>query len=600
MAQQNWWEAAPVVQQTQQQAPSSSTPNWWDSAPLAEESPLQMPSNPPPPSPGMQKALEEADRRVQEASIYNPMAWLRAAPEALGGTLLNAAQGATFNFADEGLAGLKALARSQLEGKSLGQAYDESLNEIRGFEQGFNEQNPGASALAQFSGGLGTVGVNILGSAVKGAQAVKNSSGFLNGLFNLSKNVAKGSALGGAYAGLAGFGSGEGGSDQRLENAIDYAETGAKVGGAFPVGGTILRGAGKAIVPAVDEAIQSTAQLAQKYNIPLGLDQIAGSKTRQFLTSTTGRIPFSGGSKLAETQQKAFNREVLKTIGADGAEKVSEEVVDSAVKNIGQKFDDVLGGKTITLSPEHIQKFKGIADEASMALAADKQKSVQAAINKVLDNVDEAGQISGEKINDVRSSLSKIAKNADPGIKQYINDIVDQVVDISTEGNPAARELLNTARYQWKNLRTLEPLLAKSFDGNIKPALLKNAVINKFGGLNLARGNAGELGDLAKVGDLLKSKIGDTGTAERLASYSALSGGGLAALSAFNPALALKVAGGIGTSAAYQAYNRAQPLVNAAIRGGKASNQNLMMLPQINQPALIGRSAVPLLESGKQ
>ncbi|MDP9195218.1 MAG: hypothetical protein M3O22_00340 [Pseudomonadota bacterium] len=550
------------------------------------EAPVQ--ANQTPSSPGMQRAMAEAQRRVEETQ--GPGAYLRALPEAAARTSLAALTALPLNFGDEIMARVAAEVQNPWEAmtdpfsiraragqgpSNLQKSAAENLEKIRAFNRETQELSPTGYALASIGGGLIGGSVVPIGAA---ANAAKSATGALGALGAGIKGAATAAPVGA----IAGFGAGEGGIDNRLDAAGEGAMWGAGLGGGFPIAGSALKGIGNVIVPRVAEGLQDAVQLARKYKIPLGLDQVTGSKARQFLTSTTGRIPLSGGNKLADAQQKAFNRSVLKTINVE-ADRVSEEVVDSAARSIGEKFDDVLAGKTITITPDHVQRFQNILDDASQGLAADKVQSLKKAVDRVLGNLDENQQISGEKINDIRSSLTKISRSADPGIKQYLDDIVETVVDVSTEGNPAARELLTEARYQWKNLKTLEPLLAKAStsNGNIGPGLLREKVSNKFGTLNLARGNAGELGDLAKVGELLKSKIGDTGTAERLASYSAF-GGGLAAL---NP---LKALGALGAAAGYQAYNRFQPLVKWAASGGLDLTKTLPQIPGTPAALLAG------------
>lgn len=589
----NWWESAPIVQQPQQKQPQNVA-NWWDSAPIVDQNTQDTQQT--------DKFRQGTEKALEQLHNQSPgfMDIVKSIPEATARVGSAALQGATFGFGDEALAGLSALPRAAIEGKGIGQAYDDTLQGVRNFDKESEKLSPTAYALGNIAGGLAVPGLGAGGTAAKGAEAAATAS---KGLFGALKAGLKGAAVAAPMGAAAGFGTGEGGLENRLAAAEEGGKWGALLGGGIPVVGKAVKGLAGALMPEVDEGVRAAAQLAQDYNIPLGVDQITNSKARQFLSSATGRVPFSGGGKLAEAQQKAFNREVLKTIGVEGADRVSDDVVDSAIKNIGQKFDDVLAGKTVTVQPEQLQKFQSIADDASLALSGDKQKAVQKAIEKVTSNIDTNGQITGEKINDVRSSLSKIAKSADPGIKQYLDDIIDHVVDISTDGDPAAKNLLNEARYQWKNLRTIEPLLAKATDGDISPANLRNRVTSKFGGLEFARGGAGQLGDLSRVGDLIKPKVGDTGTAERAIGYGALLGGPGMFMSGPVGALA-SVAGGIGASKAYQAYNRSQKLVNAILnRGGskQITGSNAKQLAQLlSNPALLGRNSLALEQSQGQ
>lgn len=526
-----------------------------------------------------QQAPQQSDPIGEEKSGDKKPAWWK--------TILDQGlQGATFGFADEITdrigAGIASLA--------TGVDYDVLLDEARATTKEElkrqMEERPVLSLASNIVGGVGSGGAllkggkaavtaaskapvvaNVLRGGNTAAAAVQGVRGGKTAL-SVGKGITAGSAAGGAY------GAGTADEGERLEGAKSGAKMGALVGGAIPgaaaVGGAVKR----TIAPAVDDVIAQTAQLAQKHNIPLGLDQVTGSKAREFLASTSGRVPFSGGKKFVENQQKAFNRAVLKTIGQEG-DKFTEDVVEAAYNDIGKKFDDVLAGKNLQINENHAQRLAGIIDDAEGTISGDKVKAVRKTINAFIEDIADDGTISGDKLGDIRSVLTKKIKRADPGVKEYLGDLLDVVVDISTEGDPAARKLLTEARYQYKNLKTLEPLLAKGMsEGNIRPALLKNRVVTNWGAKQVATGKAGELGELARVGDLIKSKIGDSGTAERMAAYYGLYAAPGAAYGAITTEgdmmdkLGGAAAYGAGTVAAargYQAYNRNPALVNRAI-----------------------------------
>jgi hypothetical protein len=93
--------------------------------------------------------------------------------------------------------------------------------------------------------------------------------------------------------------------------------------------------------------------------------------------------------------------------------------------------------------------------------------------------------------------------------------------------SPADSKAWQTARSQYRNLKTVEDLIEKADAGDLSPALLLNAV--RKSNPNFAYGSGGDLGDLARIGQqFLKDRVPNSGTAERVIAGSALLGGGSA------------------------------------------------------------------------
>lgn len=427
-----------------------------------------------------------------------------------------AVQGATFGLGDEATAALSATMAAFDKGKldNWKKDYQGSLDIERGFEKDFQKENPITSIAAQLGGGLAT---GLVGGATKAGTSVANSlrSG------NLAARAVKAGAVGAASGGAYGFGTGEGG----LENRLDNAEQGALVGGAasaaFPVVGAAVGAVKNAIAPRL---APETADLARKavetYGIPLSHSQVGDSRFNKVLSATLEGIPLSGAGAFQKSQQTAFNKALAKTLG-ENADNLSPEVIRSAYKNIGQKFDDVLAGQTIKIDDAALNTLANIEDEASRALTGDHLNIVKSNINKFLSDVAPDGTISGEKINSFRSALAKALRQTRNDATGYLSDLQEAVVDISVQGVPEKRALLDTARNQYRNLKTLEPLVAKSQVGDISPAALLGSVTSdKTGKMLQSRGMTGDLGELARIGQaFLKPQVANSGTPERLAAY---------------------------------------------------------------------------------
>lgn len=504
-------------------------------------------------------------------------------------------QGATFSLADEVTDPIGAGIASVATGKNyfdvLKQARDSTSQDLS------NEMHdhPFISVGSQLAGGLASGGIvgdlakgTVAGNMLRSGQVAKGA-GYADRATNLAANMGKG-AIKGAVAGATyGFGSGEDGN--KLETAKNYGELGAGVGALFPVAEGAVSAVKNAFTPSVSQGVQDAAELAQKHSVPLSLDQLSDSHARKYIAATSGQVPFSGGPEFATKQQGAFNSAILKTIGESG-DTITPDIVSNAYDNIGQKFDNVLAGKTLQVTPQDSNKFGDILKNASGSLANDKVNAIKNVIDDFNKNVAPDGTIPGEVIGDIRSTITKQMRRADPGIKEYLGDVLDNIMDISTEGNPAAKAQLTEAKYQYKNLKTIEPLIAKATDGNISPALLKNRVIQNYGAKAMATGNAGDLGELSKVGDLIKKKVGDSGTAQRAASMALLATPGAIIGGYETPGgigkKAMGAAAGAGATVlaakGYQSYNNSEKLAEMAM---KLTPKEISRLPPATAMAVL-------------
>lgn len=430
----------------------------------------------------------------------------------------------------------------------------------------------------------------VIGNLANAAQKTSAAAGnFVRGgeAATRAGKIARGAAL--AIPSGAVYGYGASGSDLDSTDALKDAGVGAGVGFAgsvaLPAAGAIASGVKNAVLPKVSQSIQPLAQKALDMGIPLTRSQVGDSRFAKVLSSTANKVPFSGGGDFAKKQQSAFNRAVAKTIGED-ADVLTPDVVDAAYTNIGKKFDDALGGQTIKVNDEVLSRLGAIEEEAANSITGDHLNIVKRNLNKFLNDIAEDGTISGDKINSFRSALSKTLRGTNNDASPYLHVMLDTVIDASVDGSPARRELLDQARRQYRNLKTIEPLAAKAQNGDIAPSLLLGRVTSDAKGkMYHARGKSGELGDLARIGQtFLKEPIPNSGTQERLLGAAALGGGAVA-----EPVTAATMIAG---SRGFNTLNQSQKLVKRAVasKGGSAGGKSLAPLTLPAQGAIINQN----------
>ncbi|GGD93434.1 hypothetical protein GCM10011390_10260 [Aureimonas endophytica] len=143
--------------------------------------------------------------------------------------ILGATDGATFGFGDEIAAGLGYLL-DKLPGER-GRSYDELLSTARGAQKQAEEEHPYVYTAGQIGGGLAAA-APIAGAGIVGGAAR-----------SLPARLAISSGTGAAAGAVQGFGSGEGGLENRSWEALKGAGWGLGMGAAaIPAGAAIGKG----------------------------------------------------------------------------------------------------------------------------------------------------------------------------------------------------------------------------------------------------------------------------------------------------------------------------------------------------------------------
>lgn len=337
--------------------------------------------------------------------------------------------------------------------------------------------------------------------------------------------------------------------DSRLQNVATGGLLGAIGQGAADVAG---RAAGAIADRVVSPAVRALYERAQAAGIPVNTAQLSDSKFLKTLQSTLERIPFTGAQGTREGQQQAFNRAVSRTFGED-TPAVTRDVYAGAKARIGSEFERLSQQNNLAMSPELAGRLGAISEEASRFGTDDSARAVANAIDEVMGKAAD-GVVPGRAYQALDSKLGKLLKGG--GEKaMYLGQVRDALRSAMDESITAAdREAWQTARSQYKNLKTVRDLVAKEgADGNISPALLMGRVNATQAGKEAnAMGRGGEMADLARIGrQFVRDPIPDSGTATRLATLGLLGGGagvgyGKEGLS-FDPTTALLAAGGAAT-----------------------------------------------------
>ena len=306
--------------------------------------------------------------------------------------------------------------------------------------------------------------------------------------------VASGAAQGATVAGMTGEDVGHG------------AVAGGVIGGVLGAGAKLVNRLMRSNNPAVERAVNG-------YGIPLRAGQTADSQYVRKLDQMVGQLPGSGIEASNAAQRAAFNRSVAKTFG-ENAEQVTPAVMQRARERIGGVMNQIETQHAVKLDKQFENDLVGVVTRWGETLTAPEFDVIKKQVSGVLRNVQAGRQISGETYGNLvghNSPLSTAAASANPNIAKPAQEIVESLRDALQRSLPDdAQKAYTQARYQYKNLMTVAPLVNKGQPGDISPLLLQGAANRSFKS-NAFRG-AGDLGELGDIGQQFLRAPRDSGT----------------------------------------------------------------------------------------
>lgn len=341
--------------------------------------------------------------------------------------------------------------------------------------------------------------------------------------------------------------------------------------GAGAVGRALSGASGGASVP--DAALGKLAR--DKYAIPITAPDMSDNSLYRISTNQLGKLPFSGAGAADAAKREAWQSAIAAEMGQP-AKAFTPDVMNAAKSRIGQAFDDVAARTSIPPA----QTATLASDLAPIIPLAERNLGPQELIplRKEIDHITgliakNNGTLSGEAYQALTRSkapLDLAESSANPNVAHYAGLIRDAVDDAFVRSaSPADQAALTEAKYQYRIMRTIDPLVAGSRDGRISPDAFMQKVLTasrKFdsptGGMAYTGG--GNIGELARIGKLMREPP-QTGSADRaLINFATLglAGGGAATL---NPVMAATVPAALAANRASGAYLRSGFLANRLI-----------------------------------
>ena len=342
-------------------------------------------------------------------------------------------------------------------------------------------------------------------------KAVAGQGG--NALARVASLGANGSLQGATGATLL-----SGGNDASLGDQMKLGAMGGAV--LAPVASGLVRGGNaitNAVMPKLDTETARLAQYAQDAGLHLEGGQITANPLIRRMDAQLENSPLSGIAQRNADQQGAFTAAVGRTFGTDSP-RLTPEVMSAAKDRIGSVMNDVAAKTKIHADDTLLTDLGRIQQEAPQALPDSEAAPILKQIENIVGKIGPDGTIDGatyQALTRKGAPLDVAMSNHDSNISQYAGQVRDALDGaLSRSAAPEDVKALQAARYAYKNLMTVAPLAAKSPDGTISPALLNSRVSANF--KNRAFSGAGDLGDLAAVGQKFLKPPSSSGTAENI------------------------------------------------------------------------------------
>lgn len=385
----------------------------------------------------------------------------------------------------------------------------------------------GAGVAGNVSGTLATtlLPAGMVGSVGRGTVAGNAARAFVN-----PQTYRAAAAAGATQGALQPIATGE---SRALNTAVGA--------GAGIAGQAVARGVSRfaepvknALTPQASRAVQTL----EREGVPLDLAQRTGSNFAARMKNMLQDNPTTAGQIEAfkETQQRAYNSAVLRTIGESG-ESATPDVLARANARIGQVFDDIANRNTIRYDKVLEMKLAAIERAARNELDDAQFGVVRRQLDTLLDkatmNVD---QIDGKAYQNFKTGLDRISQGQDQS-KGYFARQIREALDDALERSASPEDVaaLRMARTMYRRLKQIEGAVATDESGHISASKLANSIATKKNAAQAKLGRGDQtLVRLAKAGkQVLPEPTANSGTPARLLAQFALPGalgvaGGLA------------------------------------------------------------------------
>ena len=347
-----------------------------------------------------------------------------------------------------------------------------------------------------------------------------------------------------------------------LEPEVEFAKTAGRKVGAL-------------VTPDIDATKLNLARKAQALGIEIRPDMLTNNRVAKVFAQALEEVPFSGAKDAI--RQEAFNRALIAILDGDKtAKRMTPDVFSAAFNRAGKTIGDMYEKSNIPLGTDVELQNNLVAHLTNTSKeTADVASIVRSYVDEVR-NAAKNGVIPGTALRKINTEIGGKVRTTESGDLRHalseLQDDLNEALKRQLSGEDLA--VLEDARRRYAIGTKLIPLVAKSPTGNISPGSLMQAVTSsKPAKRAMAMGAGGDVGDLAKIGQVFLKEPSTSFSAERGLAYTLLGGG-----TWVNPAALPYMVGGANL------YNRLGPWVARKMTGYKPGAPKFKDMVESTQP----------------
>jgi hypothetical protein len=273
------------------------------------------------------------------------------------------------------------------------------------------------------------------------------------------------------------------------------------------------------------------------YNVPLNIASLSSNPTIRIAGGQASRLPWAGGPAFDLSSQRAVQRNLISEMGETGDRFIPSPngVMATAADRIGTGIDDIASRTTVSAhpaSPGGPSLYGDIANivqdmpRYGFTSTNPETAKVGAAVREVMSNLNSQGNMPGtafRSLTESKSPLDMLADSPD-GTTAWFGSRLNRAVQQAFQRSAAPGDADDLSRllYQYRVMKTLQPLAAESTAGDISMAKVLPQIVrqsDRYDPANsgIAYTGGGALGDIGRTARQFLSAQPESGTAPRTA-----------------------------------------------------------------------------------
>jgi hypothetical protein len=335
----------------------------------------------------------------------------------------------------------------------------------------------------------------------------------------------------GAEGGIAGAGAAGLTGGDPLSGAAIGAVAGPAIGGLTSAVDTLLGKTG-GVRPDVAQLAQTATN--PPYSVPLNVAELSSNPTMRIAGSQAARLPYSGAGAFDLSSQRAVQGNLIREMGETGTQ-FTPKLMSGAADRIGTGIDDIAKRTTVSAVPaapgapslyDDIVSIGQDMPRYGFTNTNPETAKVKGAIQEVLSNIDPNGNMPGTAYRSLTETKSPLAmlSNAPDGTTAWFGDRLQRAVQQAFQRSaaPGDADALRQLLYQYRVMKTVQPLAAESTTGDISMSKLMPQIARQSdrydpANAGVAYTGGGALGDIGRIAKQFLSAQPESSTAARTA-----------------------------------------------------------------------------------